>query len=602
VLLWSLLMGVVGLTVVVTSEQLGPVQNAQGAGWVALETLTLRSLAALGMVLILTMSPLRRVRAVLLQPRVFLPLLVGGQVVLWGILAWRKQVTVGGTSYWWLFEDAMISMRYAHHLAQGHGLVWNPGEYVEGYSNVLWVLVMAGVHLLPVPLAATSLVMAWITIGLAALLLVQTDRLLVQLGGSPVTRLFGQAGLAGSTVLMRWSVGGSEVILLALLVVGSLSCLLTDRAARRVRPRAFLLLSVLPLVRADGVVLAGVGFLVALALLWGQVPRRHQGYLLGHSLTVGVPFLAHLTWRLAYYGEWLPNTAYLKVFGVPQKILLGLDYLAYHALVFLPLVLVGLTVLIFGIRQERPHTVLWVGVLAYLLYLVGIGGDVFCCRFLIPVFPLALVLAFRVLQRIPRPPVRRGVLLLALISMPVLGTESRLAGHDGPNVVLGVTLATLPPHLVVADAWAGIPPYFSGLRGVDLLGKTDAHVARRPARYGRTIGHNKLDPSYSLGVRRPDLVIIPPAKWLAKASVRRDRAEIWVLGVVANPWFLTHCAPYPLDLDTWRTVYWCDWSATPRLQIVAPDAADLPRLQARKEDGSEVETRSSRWFPALPFL
>ena len=32
-----------------------------------------------------------------------------------------------------LFEDAMISMRYARHLAAGHGLVWNIGEApIEG--------------------------------------------------------------------------------------------------------------------------------------------------------------------------------------------------------------------------------------------------------------------------------------------------------------------------------------------------------------------------------------------------------------------------------------------------------------------------------------
>lgn len=31
----------------------------------------------------------------------------------------------------------MISMRYAHNLAGGYGLVWNPDERVEGSSNPL---------------------------------------------------------------------------------------------------------------------------------------------------------------------------------------------------------------------------------------------------------------------------------------------------------------------------------------------------------------------------------------------------------------------------------------------------------------------------------
>ena len=42
-------------------------------------------------------------------------------------------------------EDAFISFRYARNLVAGAGLVWNPGEApVEGYTNFLWVLLLAG--------------------------------------------------------------------------------------------------------------------------------------------------------------------------------------------------------------------------------------------------------------------------------------------------------------------------------------------------------------------------------------------------------------------------------------------------------------------------
>ncbi|MFT5442480.1 MAG: arabinofuranosyltransferase, partial [Myxococcota bacterium] len=45
--------------------------------------------------------------------------------------------------YFFLGDDAFISFRYAKNLAMGHGIVWNPGEYVEGYTNFLWVLILA---------------------------------------------------------------------------------------------------------------------------------------------------------------------------------------------------------------------------------------------------------------------------------------------------------------------------------------------------------------------------------------------------------------------------------------------------------------------------
>ena len=50
---------------------------------------------------------------------------------------------IEGRRYYSLFDDAMISMRYAANLAHGHGLTWNPGERVEGFTNPLWTLVMA---------------------------------------------------------------------------------------------------------------------------------------------------------------------------------------------------------------------------------------------------------------------------------------------------------------------------------------------------------------------------------------------------------------------------------------------------------------------------
>src|SRR2546426_6673593 len=45
---------------------------------------------------------------------------------------------------YFLGDDSFISFRYARHLAEGHGLVWNPGDRVEGYTNFLWVVLMAG--------------------------------------------------------------------------------------------------------------------------------------------------------------------------------------------------------------------------------------------------------------------------------------------------------------------------------------------------------------------------------------------------------------------------------------------------------------------------
>ncbi|MBN1213031.1 MAG: glycosyltransferase family 39 protein [candidate division Zixibacteria bacterium] len=41
------------------------------------------------------------------------------------------------------WDDSLIFYRYAENFVNGHGLVYNPGEFVEGYSSFLWTLLLA---------------------------------------------------------------------------------------------------------------------------------------------------------------------------------------------------------------------------------------------------------------------------------------------------------------------------------------------------------------------------------------------------------------------------------------------------------------------------
>src|SRR5262245_696068 len=46
-------------------------------------------------------------------------------------------------SRWFLIDHAFSACRYARNLVEGHGLAFNPGERVEGYTNFLWTLLCA---------------------------------------------------------------------------------------------------------------------------------------------------------------------------------------------------------------------------------------------------------------------------------------------------------------------------------------------------------------------------------------------------------------------------------------------------------------------------
>ena len=72
-------------------------------------------------------------------------------------------------------DDTFISVRYAKNLVEGHGLVYNPGERVEGYTNFLWTLWLA------VPLALGLPLVPFIKIS-NLLLTLATAVLLARLG------------------------------------------------------------------------------------------------------------------------------------------------------------------------------------------------------------------------------------------------------------------------------------------------------------------------------------------------------------------------------------------------------------------------------------
>jgi len=40
-------------------------------------------------------------------------------------------------------DDSFIALRYVWRLLHGRGLTWTDGDHVEGYSNLLWVLIVA---------------------------------------------------------------------------------------------------------------------------------------------------------------------------------------------------------------------------------------------------------------------------------------------------------------------------------------------------------------------------------------------------------------------------------------------------------------------------
>jgi hypothetical protein len=90
-------------------------------------------------------------------------------------------------------------------------------------------------------------------------------------------------------------------------------------------------------------------------------------------------FVAQALFRYAYYGAWMPNTAYGNGAFTLQRLYSGLLYDVYGAgseIVFLLLAVVGCVALSIA-GKTRQVIFLATICVGWLLYVVGIGGDIF---------------------------------------------------------------------------------------------------------------------------------------------------------------------------------------------------------------------------------
>ena len=261
---------------------------------------------------------------------------------------------IEGKTYYVLFDDAMISMRYAYNLAHGNGLVWNPGERVEGITNPLWTGVMALIHLLPVGLNETGLYIQILGASLLTLNLFLVRKLVEAFSNDLFVMLSAVALTAFYAPLNSFSLLGMEVSLLALTLIGAV--LLAVKSENRFNVWVYVLLAASTLVRFD----MAVPYLVFLGILfWTQKENRKAHLVWGLGLLIlflGGQSLA----RYAYYGEWLPNTYYLKVEGwnMTLRLLRGMyafvQFAYFHNWV---LFLLPLTIFIF--RRDWKVTLLF---------------------------------------------------------------------------------------------------------------------------------------------------------------------------------------------------------------------------------------------------
>jgi len=294
---------------------------------------------------------------------------------------WKNSFLVNGHRFFSLFDDGMISMRYAKNLADGFGLRWNPGEApVEGYTNLLWILYMAAIHLLPVPMSKTSLVVMLTGVVILLFNLLVVKRIAERIvGKNSYVPLMSVVLTAFYYPLIYWTLRGMEVGFLCLLT--NVAILLAFRLQERHSAADVWWLTLVccaaVLTRPDAIVPVMVVGIFLVFVMW------QSGFKLVYLIipvAVVAVIAGHTAFRVAYYGDPLPNTYYLKVTGVSlvergtRGLWVLLELAVYHLWSVLLIVAVAL-----GTNFKRllsSKVLLLLGIFAgQAAYSVYVGGD-----------------------------------------------------------------------------------------------------------------------------------------------------------------------------------------------------------------------------------
>ncbi|MCP4606769.1 MAG: hypothetical protein GY847_40725 [Proteobacteria bacterium] len=495
-----------------------------------------------------------------------------------GIFIFKSSfIAVDGERHFCLFDDAMISMRYAWNLSHGNGLIWNKGERVEGFTNMLMVLIMAvstflfskGGAVLAIQIIGATFLLA---IGFFTMRIGET--ILIRNGEQEKT-LFSLLFFTGGLLfypLAYWSLMGMETGLFAALLLFAVWYAMRAESETRFVPLIPILLGLAFWTRPDATVFIT---LILAYRLFGII--RAEGQLRIFFFDVGIVALFMLgisIFRLWYFGSFLPNTYTLKMEGIPLafRIENGLGFIErFFDSTWIPLVA---TALCFAMNLSRHTVLLIMLVLASIGYQIYVGGDPWLYwRMMAPFMPLVFVLVLSATIRLSRlftsnSPIARFAKVgqmklrvrleqalalgaLVFVTLTINDTfEEEMIFESLPYMVdfshATVSIASVLSEVTTEDAtvgllWAGTIPYYTGLEAIDFLGKTNRHIASLPPDLSGSVGwrgmksvpgHNKYDLNYSVIELKPTYV--QEAKWghdNVLEFLKKEYIGVWYKGM-----------------------------------------------------------------------
>jgi hypothetical protein len=238
-----------------------------------------------------------------------------------------------------------------------------------------------------------------------------------------------------------------------------------------------------------------------------------------------------MAWKFHMYGDFLPNTYYAKVYGIPSQLLSQLGWFYIFQVIYLPpFLLIALLILVYILRSKlsgaRSLFYLIVISLTLLWHVVNSGGDHMpYLRFYAPIIPfLALAIYYSGGLLIERNEKYfrdfSGAMIVLLVFQLGIIDETQISrgAVSGASVASHIREHFKPGSLIAINPAGALPYYAPNFRYIDMLALNDKHIARLDLSRDQTlinwnkptIGHLKYDGDYVIS-RKPDYIIFGDA-------------------------------------------------------------------------------------------
>ncbi len=379
-------------------------------------------------------------------------------------------------------DDAYITFRYAANYLSGHGLVYNIGERVEGYTNFLWTIFMILGGRAGIDFVLFSKILGGI-FGLGTIIMLYFTAGEVFAGMSKSIRSI----LAGICCLLLgsiysfayWAVAGLETAAFGFMVLASIFFYL--RRSLLVIPSLVLSLLFRP-----------EGGLVFLFLFIYEIIRHRS--LTRYAMITGILFVIYLLpfafFKLFYYKSLLPNPFYAKTSFNIQQVVNGLEYTGQYFWHYLGAGLFIVPAFLTIRKASLGQRLSLIFLLVYTLYIILIGGDVLKVhRFFVPLFAIFVPVMIYGLYRLLKNRFLIAAGIIAILAWQMIIPLNHVKTFHGCEKDLAWKMDRMMDKLLAADrsdfsiavSTIGLVGYrLMGHTVIDLLGLTDSTIGRHP--------------------------------------------------------------------------------------------------------------------------